>query len=104
MNVLSHAAKLGNVAQTKAELLAQSQLLKAQQFGVNSANVGGMMRGMGSGGMQLPQMSMMGMMGNGGINPFNQGMLVNQIDGCGGLGKVCVAHIFIYDDAKVLNL
>ena len=69
-----------------------------------SANVGGMMRGMGSGGMQLPQISMMGMMGNGGINPFNQGMLVNQINGCGGLGKVCVAHIFIYDDAKVLNL
>ena len=62
------------------------------------------MHGMGSGGMQLPQMSMMGMMGNGGINPFNKGMLVNQINGCGGLGKVCVAHIFIYDDAKVLNL
>ena len=63
-----------------------------------------MMHGMGNGGMQLHQMSMMGMLGKGGINPFNQGMLVNQMNGCGGLGKVYVAHIFIYDDAKVLNL
>ena len=43
-----------------------------------SANVGGM-RGMGSGGMQVPQMSMMGMMGNGGFLPFNQGMIANQM-------------------------
>jgi hypothetical protein len=26
------------------------------------------------------------------------------MNGCGGLGKVCVAHIFIYDNTKVLNL
>ncbi len=39
-----------------------------------SANVVGM-RGMGSGGMQVPQMSMMRMMGNGGFNPFNHGMM-----------------------------
>ena len=78
MNVISHATKLGNVAQTKAESLAQGQLQKAQQYSMYSANVGGM-RGMGSGGMQVPQMSMMGMMGNGGFLPFNQGMIANQM-------------------------
>ncbi len=58
MNVVSHAAKLGSVAQTKAESLAQSQLQKAQQFTMYSTNIGGMRR-MASGGMQVPHMSMM---------------------------------------------
>lgn len=78
MNVISHAAKLGNIAQTKAESLAQGQLKKAQQYSMYSANVGGM-RVMGSGGMQVPQMSMIAMMGNGGFLPFNQGMIANQM-------------------------
>jgi hypothetical protein len=51
MNIVSHAAKLGTVTQTKAELLAQSQLQKANQF-----TMYGGMRGMGSGGMSLPHM------------------------------------------------
>jgi hypothetical protein len=107
MNVVSHAAKLGGtshaaklgrtIAQTKAELLAQSQLQKAQQFRMYSANIGGM-HGIGSGGVQVPHMAMMnamggnngmmnnsmssGMMnglrgGNGGFNPF-QGMALHQ--------------------------
>ncbi len=67
MNVVSHAAK-GSIAQTKAELLAQSQLQKAQQFTMYSTNIGGM-RGMASGGMQVPHMSMMsGIGGNGMMN------------------------------------
>jgi hypothetical protein len=85
MNVMSQAAKLGNAAQTKVESLAQSQMLKTQQYTMYSANFGGM-HGIGSGGMQVPQISMIGMMGDGGFNPFNQGMIANQMNGCGGLG------------------
>jgi hypothetical protein len=62
MTVVYHAAKLETVAQTKAESLAQSQLQKAQQFTMYSTNIGGMC-GMGSGGMQVPHMSMMNGMG-----------------------------------------
>ncbi len=97
MNVVPHAAKLGTVTQTKAELLVQSQLQKAQQFTMYSTNIGGM-QGIGSGGVQVPHMAMMnamggnnrmmndsmswGMMngmggGNGGFNPF-QGMAFHQ--------------------------
>ena len=78
MNVISYAVKLGNAVQTKAGALAQCQLQMAQQYSMYSANVGGM-RMVGSGGMQVPQMSMMIMMGNGGFLPFNQGMLANQM-------------------------
>ena len=109
MNVVSHAAKLGSVAQTKAESLAQSQLQKAQQFTMYSTNICGM-RGMGSGGMQVPHISMMngmggngmmngmwgngmmnGMGGNGGFNPY-QG-IVDQMYG-GGMCKFALIHIF----------
>ncbi len=58
MNVVFHAAKLGTIVQTKAELLTQSQLQNANQFTMDSTNIGGM-RGMGSGGMQVPHMSTM---------------------------------------------
>ena len=100
MNVVSHAAKLGTAAQTKAEMLAQSQLQKAQQFQMYSSNIGMREMGMGSGGMQVPhgmfntmigntngmmpnhysnQWGMMNGMGggNGGFNPF-QGMAHHQ--------------------------
>ena len=83
MTVVSHAAKLGTAAQTKAESLAQSQLQKANQFTIYSTNIAGMC-GIGSGGMQMPVNGMGGMMngmfgngmmngmgGNGGFNPYH---------------------------------
>lgn len=61
MNVATHAAKLGTATQTKAEMLAQSQLQKAQQFTTYSRGIAGM--GMGSGGVQAPHMAMMNALG-----------------------------------------
>jgi hypothetical protein len=72
MNVISHAAKLGTTTQTKAELLAQSQLQKAQQFTMYSTNIGGM-HGIGSGGVQVSHMAMMNAMGG------NNGMMNNSM-------------------------
>ena len=78
MTVVSHAAKLGTAAQTKAESLAQSQLQKANQFTIYSTNIAGMC-GIGSGGMQMPVNGMGGMM-NG---MFGNGMMNGMGGNCG---------------------
>ncbi len=83
MNIVSHVAKLGTTMQTKAELLAQSQLEKAMQFTMYSTNVGGGMRGIGSGGVQVPHMAIMNAMG--GNNGMMNDMLgIGMINGMGG--------------------
>ncbi len=82
MNVVSHAAKLGTVTQTKAELLMQSQLQKAQQFMMYSTNICGM-RGIGNGGVQVPHMAIMNAMG-GNNRMMNDSMSWGMMNGMGG--------------------
>ncbi len=77
MNVVTHAAKLGTETQTKAEMLAQSQLQKAQQFTTYSRGIAGM--GMGSGGVQVPHMAMINALGG------SSGMM---LDIGGSMGKL----------------
>ena len=86
MNVVSHAAKLGTAAQTKAEMLAQSQLQKAQQFTMYSLNIGmrEMGMGMGSGGMQVPHGMLNTMIGKAnGMMPNHYSNLWGMMNGLG---------------------
>jgi hypothetical protein len=85
MNVVSHAAKLGTTAQTKAEMLAQSQLQKAQQFQMYSSNIGMREMGMGSGGMQVPHRMLNTMIGNtNGMMPNHYSNQWGMMNGMGG--------------------